>query len=874
MAPKPGDHRLVIPEIEHDNDYKQENYYLKESNIEADTVDNMMRELNINHLNYIEIMVNGAELHVLQGKAGRRFCLEETLNMRNRLMSFWNFRVFHVILFALIGVTCRTAIAENKTQEGFVFLSDLEPVTFQGHAELGRDEVYQPHGNRNPLAMGGFIYKKGLSLHASSIVTYDLDSKYNQFQCLIGVYDFAKPKCSTKFVVKVDDQMIYESEVIRWGMKPQFLNFSVKNAKRLTLLQDDVGNGVAGDQGIWADAVLFKTNVSPPPSSRGEMSGVKFKKADIHFFEPAGVYEYNIPIEDKSPGFQIALKSYGDELDPDIVPDFIKEGDVIRITATPGEYEPATFVIYATRDLKNTDIKVSDLSGPGGVFPANSVDIRRVIRTRMRYRYTAKARNTRIVNRFLPTWKSMNIKGGEFREIWLTCKVPVDILPGSYTGEIHLTYNEGRVHLPVELVVLPFKLITPAEKGLGMYYNISQTIFDPEQAKLELVDIRDHGVNNLKLDIGISYVPEKEGVESRHGVLEHVLTLIRDAGFRGTVVVNTGFGNMLRLLGYQAFIRQKEMKALEEDREVTEVARNALMGINNLQKKFPELDLVVTHMDEVFNRGRLPFYIERTKLVRLMPEMRMYITINTRDDATEKMRAKIDPYVDIRGHNGHSFEQWLANGHTIEEYRLELQTSGDEAWFYHNARGVWWTAEWSRIINGLYLWASPFKVHCPWVYQRFVGNPYDDTDSGHQKHHHDFGFAFPDPDDPNTLVPTRIWECMREGYDDVRYIFTLQELIRTKVGQKPKQAEKAQKYLDKLRNLFEGARPTDKPVKVIQKRSHKSKLDFDSPILFHKKQVKGSAKESPLINAVAIRFQGYDWDGIREKLIEHILALK
>ena len=58
----------------------------------------------------------------------------------------------------------------------------------------------------------------------------------------------------------------------------------------------------------------------------------------------------------------------------------------------------------------------------------------------------------------------------------------------------------------------------------------------------------------------------------------------------------------------------------------------------------------------------------------------------------------------------------------------KLKESGDEAWFYHNARGPYWTPEWSRLINGLYLWASPFTTHIPWTYQAYSDNPFDDTD--------------------------------------------------------------------------------------------------------------------------------------------------
>lgn len=78
VAPNSKDHRLVIAGIEHDNDYIAEDYYLEEIDMEVDTIDNIMRQADVTRLDHIEIMVNGAELHVLQG-------MEDTLAIAQRL---------------------------------------------------------------------------------------------------------------------------------------------------------------------------------------------------------------------------------------------------------------------------------------------------------------------------------------------------------------------------------------------------------------------------------------------------------------------------------------------------------------------------------------------------------------------------------------------------------------------------------------------------------------------------------------------------------------------------------------------------------------------------------------------------------------------
>jgi FkbM family methyltransferase len=67
IAPQPADHRIVIPGIEHDNDYRAANYYIDEVDVDVDTIDNIMDQLGVRRVDFIEIAVNGAEMHILRG---------------------------------------------------------------------------------------------------------------------------------------------------------------------------------------------------------------------------------------------------------------------------------------------------------------------------------------------------------------------------------------------------------------------------------------------------------------------------------------------------------------------------------------------------------------------------------------------------------------------------------------------------------------------------------------------------------------------------------------------------------------------------------------------------------------------------------------
>lgn len=69
----PGDHKIAVPGIEHDNDYRAGNY-VDEMQISVDSLDALLSEYDASP-DYVEIMVNGAELEVL---AGASRTLEET----------------------------------------------------------------------------------------------------------------------------------------------------------------------------------------------------------------------------------------------------------------------------------------------------------------------------------------------------------------------------------------------------------------------------------------------------------------------------------------------------------------------------------------------------------------------------------------------------------------------------------------------------------------------------------------------------------------------------------------------------------------------------------------------------------------------------
>ena len=131
VAPNPADHRLIIAGIEHDNDYIKENYYIKVIDIEVNTIDNIMHDLHVGNLDYIEIQVNGAEFHVLRGMEymldrtkriyvkGHARNVEDKTPIFHKIIPFLENRGFNTKLTLPSRTT--VAIADWEERQGDVF---------------------------------------------------------------------------------------------------------------------------------------------------------------------------------------------------------------------------------------------------------------------------------------------------------------------------------------------------------------------------------------------------------------------------------------------------------------------------------------------------------------------------------------------------------------------------------------------------------------------------------------------------------------------------------------------------------------------------------------------------------------------------------
>ncbi len=553
-------------------------------------------------------------------------------------------------------------------------------------------------------------------------------------------------------------------------------------------------------------------------------------------------YHFELPQSDS--GCVIAPKYFVDEVDPEQAPETTEDAPRLEAFAARDEWQSVGFVIYATGDLAQLSIEPASLDGPeGATIPAEDLAVflnRRV----MQRRAPRVPDDDRVpAAALLDPAEPFDLPAGYFKEVTVTIHVPADAAPGAYRGTVTIQAGGAEVvSLPLALRVLPFRLLPSERKQFGMYYrmDLDQSVREPLRAELQ--DLRDHGVTHLFCYLSIEYRQEGDAVAPSYDKLDEGLGLLREFGFKGAIIIGDGFQQLARLLGHDDVTGKGATgESLDGDEEFATQAEQAIRGLAPLKQKYPEFELVVTHMDEVLNR-RLPLYIRLAKPIRRVPGQRIYITLHTIPrEGVPELTAQLDPYVDLRCYHGYGLDLRLQAGHTWEELAQELETAGDEGWVYYNPHRPFFVARWSRIVNGLYLWWSPLTVHCPYRYRTMRTYPLSFI--------HNMAFSVMSPADFKTPIATRNWEGYRLGAQDTRYFCMLEDLVaQAEEAQKPEAAE-AKAWLQHLREL----QPT---IDEIQ----------DVP--------EDERRNYPLLYTVAQRLDGKAMEDLRLKTADQIIALR
>ena len=726
----------------------------------------------------------------------------------------------------------------GRQPDEVTLLTDFEVTeAAQAMGEIGVDAQHGVDDRPMPLIADGRMYDRGVGLRAPGHVAFAVPEGFVRLRGEVGACGFADAP-PAEVAISIGGAEVFNAPV---AMGAEAVPFDLPLNGACEVRIEARAAAVEGGMVLVGDPVLTPAGQEAPevlsrPVSEVfvELQRMRMDATRFHFDLPAGTTAFAL-----FPGRPV------DESDQSARPE--RQVEELSIVAAPGEFEAAQFMLCTGMDLTGVSVTSNDLSGPGGaIIPASAVDVRLLRRVLQRnaYRGGLTPDNFAPVSRFLFPNREFWLPEGHLKQIHLIVEVPEDAAAGEYAGTVAIA-PEGMAatEVPLRVTVLPIELIEHLENGYSMYYNARvEAETRPELFRNELRNLRAHGCDMLK-PRGTGIVFERNEAGEITWTLEGirlVLDMLREEGFSGPIPLGDGAAKLGSLLGIRGVVVGDDSEPLHESEEAQRVMWAALADLEALAAEYPEFEFLTQHGDEVLgNAKRLPF-IDHSKLVNPRTNLRNYMTVHMMPETWEEPTAKIDEFVDIRCINGHSLEEWLRAGHDFAELAAIGEQSGDELWIYHNMRGAFYLPEWNRILQGVYMWQSPLRIHAPWMWNSYGGSPFDDTDSDR----YDFIYAVSLDDRGEQIVDTLHWEACREGYDDMRYIATLEAAIE-RARERGVDTTAAQAALDAAAAMLPKL-----PDEVMN--------------------VEG---ESPLLRLTAQRYSGADWDAMRARLARAIVEL-
>jgi hypothetical protein len=127
----------------------------------------------------------------------------------------------------------------------------------------------------------------------------------------------------------------------------------------------------------------------------------------------------------------------------------------------------------------------------------------------------------------------------------------------------------------------------------------------------------------------------------------------------------------------------------------------------------------------------------------------------------------------------------------------KMRHSERKVWEYKNTAIQCLNPSFSRYIYGYYTWRQDLDGMNSWgpsTTENSRGNPFEDLDHEYS----DYAITYPHAGGP---LATPNWEALREGIDDIRYIYQLEKLCRIKAAAYPSEVVRAENFMDNIRAL-------------------------------------------------------------------------
>ena len=482
--------------------------------------------------------------------------------------------------------------------------------------------------------------------------------------------------------------------------------------------------------------------------------------------------------EESDRGYVTFPVDYTEQIVPTYNPARTAVGKPMTALATLDELEPATFCVFAQRELGNVTVELSDFIGDKtqGIIARENVSVGIVRCWPQRLSGWGGNGEYQVVPEMIeaPAGRASRVQSGQVKQWWLTVHVPPNTPAGRY--RMSLTVRPEKAPPTVvewRLLVLPFQLSRSTGKHWGTWLDSFPPVgglWGPEKrgrkgaaeidrlAQADIADYRAHGFDLVLLNYYFGAKENPDGTFTYSlSTLPEDLERLKGLGSEAPVV-----------LCFEYTCRNWEYQFAEPGTKhvpgtFSPKARKAIVGLvrhihdEAESRHWPKLYFFP--IDEPGNNkteNRYQFAENVLDFVHEVPGCQTAVTVTS--GCVQRLGKRVDARI-------------YAYGHYRRERVLQEAQQGHPFWYYENGMFYGHSTLASRNLAGFEFLRSGAEVATAWGFAATQANPHNDFDGGHK----DWNVIFPGVDRP---TPTIYWELCREGMGDCGYVASLQEQIR------------------------------------------------------------------------------------------------
>lgn len=431
-----------------------------------------------------------------------------------------------------------------------------------------------------------------------------------------------------------------------------------------------------------------------------------------------------------------------------------------HIILARNEFEPLTFTIYPLRDLGTVTVSVSNLIGTEGIISREAIKLFHVEDVDSTIGMQ-KGAYQKIPMLLRPTELAI-VKKGKCERFWLTIRADKKIKPGVYEGRVKINsklVKNYSIPLKVEIVPIVLEDIPGIDYFMLMTYEfVELTMPWSENEKNEIYnsalnvlrDYKDHGMTTVCFHSPFIQLKDNNGCIVLSDIFS-ALRAVKEIGFSRPIIYYMG-----HLIQTAKPKHPGNINCFDEKIQIPKL-KKIVRKIMTFSAENHLPDVIFLPIDEPNDRYNDPMEVRK----RIAPML--LATISEMGGKTILTDSKMNLNID-----------YFCTGKIKKEQLLEARRKKIRYWMYDNAVTLSTNnPAYARYKYGYFVWRNEIDGMSSWTFQNTqnaAGFPGIADTTGKEVF-----LAYPDPEGP---LATLRWEAIREGIDDYKLIYQLEQRIQ------------------------------------------------------------------------------------------------